>query len=133
MSPKSIQPIRPLLLLFVMMSAFFITGKKWLIQKGIQPEVVIIGNLVLFLVSLAAYFVTQRALSNTNSHAFVRSVNTSFILKFFAIAVAAFIYIYISREDINKPGLLLCGVLYFLYTGIETVALMKAMKKNKNA
>jgi hypothetical protein len=132
MSPKSLQPIRPLFILFVIMSAFFITGKKWLIQKGVQPEVVIIGNLILFLVSLAAYFITKKAIGNTNNHAFVRSMYTSFIFKFFALATAAFIYIFLAEKNINKPGLLLCALLYFLYTAIETGALMKMMKK-KNA
>jgi hypothetical protein len=132
MSHKSLQPIRPLFILFVIMSAFFITGKKWLIQKGVEPEVVIVGNLILFVVSLAAYFITQKAISNTNNHAFVRSMYTSFIFKFFALAAAAFIYIFLAGKNINKPGLLLCALLYFLYTAIETGALMKMMKR-KNA
>jgi heme/copper-type cytochrome/quinol oxidase subunit 3 len=133
MSDKNLQPIRPLFILFVMMSAFFITGKKWLLTKGIEPEVVIIGNLILFLVSLTAFFVTKKSLNNNNSHAFVRGMYGSFVLKFFALAIAAFIYIYIAKDGINKPGLLLCGLLYFLYTAIETRALMKMLKQNKNA
>jgi hypothetical protein len=132
MSDKTLQPIRPLFILFVMMSAFFITGKKWLLSKGIQPEVVIVGNLILFLVSLTAFFVTKKSISNANSHAFVRGMYGSFVLKFFALAIAAFVYIYTAKDGINKSGLLLCGVLYFLYTAIETSALMKMLKQNKN-
>ncbi|MFM2337074.1 MAG: hypothetical protein RL115_267 [Bacteroidota bacterium] len=133
MSDKNLLPIRPLFILFVMMSAFFISGKKWLLSKGIQPEVVIVGNLILFLVSLTAFLVTKKTIASKQTHAFVRGMYGSFVFKFFALALAAFIYIYLAKEGINKPGLLLCGLLYFLYTAIETRALMKMLKQNKNA
>ena len=39
----------PLLILFIILNCFFIAAKNWLLKKGIDHEVLIAGNLVLFL------------------------------------------------------------------------------------
>jgi hypothetical protein len=133
MSNATLQPIRPLFLIFVFLSAFFITGKSWLLKQGIQPEVAIVGNLILFAVSLTAFFITKKSFASSNGNAFVRAMYGSFMLKFFVLVIAAFIYIMIAKKNVNKPGLVLCAALYFIYTVIETRALMKMLKQNKNA
>lgn len=126
-------PLRPLLIIFAALSAFFITGKAWLAKSGIDITLVVIGNLLLFVVSIAAYFILQKSLKSSNPHAFVRSVNAGFIIKFMVIAIAAFIYIYMAGKNLNKPGLLMCAGIYIIYTTVETMALMKTLKKRKNA
>lgn len=126
-------PLRPLLIIFAALSAFFITGKAWLVKSGIDLTLVVIGNLLLFAVSMSAYIILQKSLKSPNPHAFVRAVNTGFILKFMVIAIAAFIYIYLAGKNLNKPGLLVCAGIYIIYTTVETMALMKTLKKRKNA
>ena len=126
-------PLRPMLIIFAALSASFISGKGWLLKNGIDPTLVVLANLILFAVSMAAYFILQRSLRSSNPHAFVRSVNAGFIIKFMVIAIAAFIYIYMAGKNLNKPGLLLCAGIYIIYTTVETMALMKTLKKRKNA
>ncbi|MBL7723281.1 MAG: hypothetical protein JNK27_03990 [Chitinophagaceae bacterium] len=113
--------------------AFSITGKSWLEKNGVDQLVLIGGNLLLFIVSLAAFFITFKALKSANPQAFVRAMYGSFMIKFFLIAVAAFIYIMIAKKEVNKPALIICGALYIIYTAIETRALMKLLKQKKNA
>ena len=57
----------------------------------------------------------------------------SFMIKFFLIAIVAFVYIMVARKNVNKPGLIVCGLLYIVYTVLETGALMKLLKQRKNA
>ncbi len=133
MSNASLQPIKPLLLIFVSLSAFFITGKSWLLKQGIQPEVAIVGNLLLFVISLSAFFITKNSFAKPGGNAFLRAMYGSFMLKFFVIAIVAFAYIMIAKKEVNKPGLILCAALYIIYTVIETRALMNMLKQNKNA
>lgn len=132
MNKNLLQSIRPLLIVFVFLTVFFITGKSWLEKKGIDRDVLVIGNLILFAVSLLAFLITSRAFSSPNPQAFVRAMYGSFIIKFFIVAVAAFIYIMATRKNVNKPALIACVGLYIIYTGMEIRALMKLLKEKKN-
>lgn len=133
MNNKPLQFIRPLIFVFTFIMAFSITGKSWLEKNGVDQLVLIGGNLLLFIVSLTAFFITFNALKSVNPQAFVRAMYGSFMIKFFLIAVAAFIYIMIAKKEVNKPALIICGGLYIIYTAIETRALMKLLKQKKNA
>lgn len=133
MNNKPLAFIRPLIFVFTFIMAFSITGKSWLEKNGVDQLVLIGGNLLLFVVSLTAFFITFKALKSANPQAFVRAMYGSFMIKFFLIAVAAFIYIMIAKKEVNKPALISCAALYIIYTAIETRALMKLLKQKKNA
>jgi ACR3 family arsenite efflux pump ArsB len=132
MNKNLLQSIRPLILVFIFFTAFFISGKSWLDKKGADQNVLIIGNLLLFLISLTAFLITNKALSSSNPQAFVRAMYGSFIIKFFVLAITAFVYIMVAKKNVNKPALIACAGLYIIYTGIETRALMKMLKQKKN-
>lgn len=132
MNKNLLQSIRPLILVFIFFTAFFISGKSWLDKKGVDQNVLIIGNLLLFLISLTAFLITNKALTSSNPQAFVRAMYGSFIIKFFVLAITAFVYIMVAKKNVNKPALIACAGLYIIYTGIETRALMKMLKQKKN-
>src|SRR5687768_7013664 len=133
MNQNILKQLRPVILIFILLTAFFISGKSWLVKKGIDQDVLIVGNLLLFLVTLLTFLLTLRSLKSTNSYAFVRGMYTSFLVKFFVIAIAAFIYIMISESGVNKPALFSCMGLYIIYTFFEVSALLRVLKQKKNA
>ena len=133
MNKDLLRLLRPLLIIFILINAFAITGNNWLEKNSVDQSVLIAGNLLLFLVSLTAFLITYRSLRSSNPQAFVRAMYGSFMIKFFLIAIVAFIYIMIARKNVNKPGLIACGILYIVYTVLETGALMKLLKQRKNA
>jgi len=133
MNQTSLKLLRPMLLLFVFTSAFFVTAQSWLLKRGANPDVLIVGNLLLFGVSLVAFLVSQKALNSSNPQAFVRAMYGSFIIKFFVIATVAFIYIMVTKKNVNKPALIGCMTLYVVYTVIEVAALLKLLKRKQNA
>ncbi|HUR66465.1 MAG TPA: hypothetical protein VMZ03_08930 [Chitinophagaceae bacterium] len=133
MNKNALQPIRPLLLIFIFITAFCLTGKKWLAGQGIDHEVLLVGNLVLFAVSMGAYWVNYRSLRSTNPQSSVRAMYGSFMIKFFVVAIAAFIYIMMEKKNVNKGGLLVCAGLYVIYTVFETRALMGLARIKKDA
>ena len=55
MTKNPLQNLRPILFIFIFITAFCITGKNWLAKKGSRQEVVLFGNLILFAVSLMAF------------------------------------------------------------------------------
>lgn len=125
--------LRPMILIFIFLNAFFLAGKSWLPKKGIDQEVLIIGNLLLFIVTLLTFLMTYRSLKAKNPNVFVRAMYGGFIIKFFAVAIAAFIYIMITKKNVNKPALFFCMGLYILYTFFEVSSLLKVLKQKKNA
>jgi hypothetical protein len=118
MNQHRLKLLRPMLIVFVFLSAFFVTGRAFLVKKGADPDVLIVGNLLLFGVSLLAFLISYKALQSSNPQSFVRAMYGSFIIKFFVIAIAAFVYIMITKKDVNKPSLIGCMILYAVYTFI---------------
>ena len=123
----------PLLILFIILNCFFIAAKNWLLKKGIDHEVLIAGNLVLFLATALSFFVFQRSLRSANPQASVRGMYGSFMIKFFVCLIAAFIYFMVAKKNVNKPALIICMGLYIVYTALEVYSLQKLLKqKNKD-
>ena len=130
---KSRKPWLPLVLLFVILNVLFLAAKNLLIREGIDPLVLTGGNLVLFLATSLSFYVSQRSLGSANPNASVRSLYGSFMIKFFLIAIAAFVYILMAKKELNKPALFICMGLYIVYTVVEVSSLQKLIKQKKNA
>jgi hypothetical protein len=133
MKQNKLKPLRPLFLLFIVFTGLFVAGKNLLAKWSISQDVVIAGNLLMLIITLVSYFILLRGLKSPNPHAFVRSVYGSFIIKFFVIAITAFIYIMISQKNVNKGGLIISMFIYLIYTFIEVSVLTKLLKLKKNA
>ncbi|HEX5653054.1 MAG TPA: hypothetical protein VFX58_08270 [Chitinophagaceae bacterium] len=129
----SLKFIRPLIILFIVVNAFFLMAKNLLFSWGVDRDVLIAGNLLVFLTVLVSFFLLQKAIYSSNPQAFVRAMYGSFIIKFFVLALAAFIYIQVTKKNVNKQALFGSIGIYFIYTFIEISALMKLMKQKKNA
>lgn len=133
MDKHNLRSLRPVLVLFIIVNVLCIAGKSWLEKKGVSQEVLLGGNGLLMLVSMLAYILMRKAVNSNNAQAFVRAIYGSFMLRFFLVAVAAFIYIMVVKKAVNKPALIACAGLYIIYTAIETRSLMKMLKQNKHA
>lgn len=106
---------------FVRLSAFFIATTILAIvfyeplhQKEVDVPVVIGGNVIIFLSSLLAYFIFEKATKAQTGHAAVRNVYTGFVIKFFLLIVAAMLYFYFAAT-INQNAIIICFVLYLVY------------------
>lgn len=129
---NSTKPILPLLLLFVLLNAFFLTAKSFLEKNGVDREVLIVANILFFLISLIAFFMQRKALQKTNPHAFVRSVMGGMLIKMTVVIIAVVIYAVLSGGAYNKPAVFIGLFLYLVYLTIEVGIVMKLNKK-KNA
>ena len=98
-----------------------------------DQAVLLVGNLIVFATVFVSYFLLQKAIFSPNPQSFIRAMYGSFIIKFFLLALAAFVYIMVTKKEVNKPALFTCVGIYFIYTFIEIAALMKLLKEKKNA
>jgi Ca2+/Na+ antiporter len=55
------------------------------------------------------------------------------MIKLFICLIAALIYIFLFRKNLNRPALFTCMGLYLVYTFIEVSVLTKMLKQKKNA
>lgn len=133
MTPNNWASLRPLIFVFLILNTFLIAGKSWLVKKGLDQDVLIAGNLLLFGVSLLSFILTRRSLRSDNPHVFVRAIYTSFIVKFFVLAAGAFIYISVAGAGVSKASLFSSMGLYAVYTFLEVSALLRLLKQKKNA
>jgi hypothetical protein len=132
MNKLILSSVRPLVYVFAFVTAFCLAGKSALAKNHIDSWVVIGGNAVLFFVSLFAFFITASAMRSSNPQAFVRAMYGSFMVKFFVVIIAAFVYIMIVKKDVSKISLGVCGLLYIIYTILETRGLNRLLKQHKN-
>jgi hypothetical protein len=123
----------PIVVFFIVLNAFFVTGRNMLERWGADQAVLILGNLLIFAVTMISFFLSRKGLRSPNPNAFVRSVYAGFIMKFFIFAIAAFVYIQLQKSNVNKPALFGCMGLYLVYTFMEVSALTKMLKEKANA
>ena len=127
------RPFMPVVLLFLFLNALFIAGRTMLERWNADQNVLIIGNALLFIITLVSFLLAQRGLKNTNTHAFIRAIIGGIMIKLFVFVIAAFVYISIFKKEINKPALFTCIGLYLVYTFFEVSVLTKQLKQKTNA
>ena len=133
MSKELFSALRPLFIIFVALTAFIITGKSWLEKHNFNQEVLLIGHLVIVITTIASIILLLRGGRSTNPQGFVRSMYGSFMIRFFVILLAAFIYIMTAKKAVNKPALVALAIMYMLYSFMEVAVLIKLLKPKKNA
>ncbi len=71
----------PVVAVFVILNAILIVFRHGLERKGVDTDVLIIANLLLFILCVAGIYLQQKGLSSTGTPAFLRSVYTAMMLK----------------------------------------------------
>ena len=123
---------RLLILFFIIINGLTVVFRSRLEDKGVDTDVVIIGNLILFVVSAISIWMYSKAGNSNKSHGMVRNVYGGFMLKFFALIVAAMVYFYFARE-INKPAIFICMGLYLVYNFTGVMQVIKKGPTNATA
>jgi len=122
-------PARPIVLLFIVLNALIIVFRRSLTSEGFFVDFLIIGNIILFAMTLLSFFLLYRGLKATSTPAFLRSVYGSFMVKFFIVLLAVFGYAFMNKGNLNKHSLFTLMFLYLVYTFLEIKTLMKLSRK----
>jgi hydrogenase-4 membrane subunit HyfE len=119
---QKIKYYNAILLFFAIFSALLVVFAKKLDANGFTSEVVIWGNIILFVVTLFSTFFLVNGLKASSTHHFIRSVYGSLMVKLFVCIIAIFVYVKVSAT-INKPSIFLLMGLYFVYAFLEIKSL----------
>lgn len=118
----------PIVLLFVIVNAVAISFRERWIAWNVDQDVVIGGNVFLFIITFFSFLIAKRGLQHKNANVFMRSVYGSIMFKMFLSVIAAFIYIAIYKKGLNKAGLFICMGLYLVYTFLEVSILTRMLR-----
>jgi hypothetical protein len=119
----------PIAILFIVVNTLCLSLGGRLRTMGLDTEVLILGNLAVFAVTGLSAWILLRGLRTAKTMAFIRSVYTSFIVKFFLVAVAVLVYAWLAGDALNRPAVFLTMFLYLLYTFLEVKVLLTLMKE----
>jgi len=123
----------PVIVLFILINACAFIFKTFLHDHGYGIKFLLVANLLLFCLSMLAFFIQMRGVQSVNTNVFIRSVYTSLLVKIFIVIIALAIYLFIVKGKINRPSLFTTMGLYILYTFIEVKQLMKISRRKTNA
>jgi len=129
---KRNRPWLILVVIFAALNGMCIFWENWFAKKGVDTDVVILGNLIVFVATLFSFFIYIGSLKNKTGTGALKGMYGSFAVKFFICLLAVVIYLIAFKENINKPALIICMGLYFIYTVIEVSALQKILRRKKN-
>jgi len=125
-------PARPVIIFFIVLNALIVVFRQKLTSMGFNVDVLIIGNIIVFAMTIVSLFLLGRGMKATNTPAFLRSVYGSFMIKFLLVLVTVFSYGYFNQGNLNKPSLFTMMFLYLVYTFIEIRSLLKLSKNGNN-
>lgn len=129
---SSIKAFRPLLFIFIVVSAVLVLFSRKINNWGIDSDVVIIGNIVLILATGISSYLYHRSLLNNRTAVFMRMIYGGMFAKMFICLIGAFIYIVIAQKNVNKGAIFVLMGLYLLYSFIEISILLKLSKQSTN-
>jgi hypothetical protein len=124
--------VLPIIMVFIVLNTLFITGRSFFERQGIDRDVLIISNAILFLSNLVTIVLLMKALRNSNPNVFVRSMMAGTVIKLLVIAISFAAYAFAVKKNINKPAVYISIFLYFVYLALE-VAIVLKLNKQKNA
>ncbi len=118
----------PLVIVFLVLAAAILIFRHPLYNYGFSWQVLTGGNLFLYLVTAGSMHFLSKGLHATNTSAFLRYAYGGIMLKLFACAIGAFVYILVAGANLNKPALFTCMGFYMVYTAIELSVVLKQSK-----
>lgn len=120
--------LAPQIIVFAVLNLFFVFGKSWLQANGLDVNLLLGGNLLLFILSIISFLLLRRSVIAAAPQSFIRNFYLSFMIKFLLVAVTILIYAK-TRESVNRLSIIICMALYIVYTFIEVRTILKESKK----
>lgn len=116
--------------IFVLLSIALIMMKPLLSKWDIDSAVLLCGNALLFVISLAIFLLQGKALKHANPNVFIRSIMSGMMIKMLLTAIAVIIYAVASAEHFSKLSVVAFLLFYVIYLVAEVTAIMKLSKSN---
>ena len=121
--------LRPIWLLFIVVNIIALVFYKQLKSAGIDGDVLIIGNIFVFTLTIVSFYMLNRGLNAKSTFNFMSAVYGSFLMKFIVGAGAVVLYVLYAGEQKNLPAVFASMFLYLFYTFLEIKGLLELLKQ----
>lgn len=121
--------LRQLLIFFGLVNLLGIIFYSWLVRLGIDPDVFLVINLFVCMLTLISLWMLYRGMRSSSTASFMASVYGSFLMKLVVAAIAVVIYAQLSPDSLNTSSVFGGMLLYFVYTFIEVKGLLELNAK----
>lgn len=128
---KNINFLLPIILLFVIIEASILVFTNQIEAKGIAPNVLTSGNLILFILTMVTALIQKKALTNVNPNVFIRSIMTGMLIKMLLGGLIIILYATFSGDNFNKAAIFGVMIMYLFYLATEVTIVMN-LNKRKN-
>ena len=122
--------IRPILILFVLVNLLGMTFYSNLPKSGLDPDVLLAGNLFVFIITVFSFWMLLRGLKAKSTTAFLSSIYGSFIIKLAISGLLTVAYAKLKGADMNTPEIFSSLFLYLIYTFLEVKGLLALIRKD---
>ena len=92
-----------------------------------------IANIIMAIISLAAYALLNKPTAEGKPHAFVRGVYSASLLRLMVCMLGVLVYVGIKRNSIQKQSVFAMFGIYAVYTATETILLSKTARTTKGS
>ena len=125
MRSSFIKKIVPIILVFLIVNIVLMMFQQKLLSLKIDTMVVLVANALIFTVCVTGLALQTKTINNKNANAAIRGVMAATILKLFVLAIAAILYIFITKPNSNTGAIIISMILYIVYAVIETKTALK--------
>lgn len=133
MNNSLLRPMSPVLIIFFVVTLLCVAAPGLLTSWGIDANVLLVGNVILFVATLVSFIFYRRSLGNNHAPYFMRMIYSAMFTKMAICIFSAFIYIVTYKKEVSKGAIFACMFLYFVYTFVELAVVLKLSKGKKNA
>lgn len=131
--PNFLNHILPFILILILVNSILSVFRKKLEVQNFDVTFIVVGNLLLFSLTVLGFWIQTKGASSSNVNAFLRGIYSSLLMKMLVVVGALFIYIAIVGGSINQNAVFTCMGLYILYTVVEVIILTKIVRKKPDA
>lgn len=129
---SSLKAFLPIVGLFTVINIAGKVFQQQLVDWKIDPIVVLIGNLILFVASAVSYYFFQKSINNKQPYTFLNYIYAGMFFKMILCLLSAFFYIRMAGKEVSKPAIFVTMFLYLVYTFVELRILLKLSKQQKH-
>jgi len=124
--------LMPMFALFNVVNVIFLFWAEKLASLNIDYIIVIIGNALVFILTMLTLWLHVSASKKSNPNVLVRSVMGSTFIKMIIIGSAVIAYVMWAKEKRSNLAVIVTMALYLVYTFLEVKTVLGLQKKNAN-
>ena len=123
------KPLLILLFVYLLLALLFFSLQSILKSWNVNHYVLLVGNTLLFAISILTLSLQLKSINNSNPNAFVRSIMGSMLIRMLVLGAGVIIYALAAGNQFSANSVFVLLLTYLIYLITEVSVVMKKNKK----